>query len=62
VINLEEQLQQADGLASQMDILAPKMATLILRRQKHAHRQFLTAVQTLAIVRRLQSSLAFHAG
>ncbi|HEX4143081.1 MAG TPA: hypothetical protein VHY91_05995 [Pirellulales bacterium] len=48
------QLQQADGLASQMDTCPPKMATLILRRQKHAHRQFMTAIQTLAIVRRLQ--------
>jgi len=48
------QLQQADGLASQMDGLLPKTAALILRHQKHAHRQFLTAVHTLAIVRRLQ--------
>jgi hypothetical protein len=48
------QLQQADGLASQIDALPPKMATVILRRQKHSHRQFLTAVQTLAIVRRVR--------
>jgi len=33
---------------SQLDTLPPKMAALILRRQKHAHRQFLTAIQTLA--------------
>jgi PleD family two-component response regulator len=46
------QLQQADGLAFRLDALPAKMASLILRRQKHAHRQFLTAVQTLAIVRR----------
>jgi hypothetical protein len=30
------------------------MATLILRRQKHAHRQFLAAIHTLALVRRLK--------
>jgi hypothetical protein len=29
------QLQQADGLAAQVDILTAKMATLILRRQQH---------------------------
>ena len=52
------QLQQADGLASQIDGMLPKLATLILRRQKHAHRQFLTAVQTLAIVWRLRPKLA----
>jgi hypothetical protein len=51
------QLQQADGLASQLDALPAKMATLILRRQRHAHRQFLTAIQTLAAVRRLQLRL-----
>jgi hypothetical protein len=33
------------------------MATLILRRQRHAHRQFLTAIHTLAMVRRLQPTL-----
>jgi hypothetical protein len=49
------QVQQADSLASQIDALPTKMATLILRRQKHAHRQLLTAVHTLAIVRRLQA-------
>jgi hypothetical protein len=47
------QLQQADGLASRLDVLPAKMAALILRRQKHAHRQFLTAVHTLAMVRQL---------
>jgi hypothetical protein len=39
---------------SQLDTLTAKTANLILRRQKHAHRQFLTAVQTLATVRRLE--------
>jgi hypothetical protein len=48
------QLQQADGLSSQLDTLPAKMATLILRQQRHAHRQFLTAIHTLAMVRRLQ--------
>ena len=55
-------VQQADGLASQMDGQLPKMATLILRRQKHSHRQFLTAVQTLAMVRRLQPGLVGQPG
>jgi hypothetical protein len=39
---------------SQLDTLPAKTGALILRRQKHAHRQFLTAIHTLAIVRRLQ--------
>jgi hypothetical protein len=30
------------------------MATLVLHRQRHAHRQFLTAVHTLALVRLLE--------
>jgi hypothetical protein len=47
-------LQQADGLASQIDALPAKMATLVLHRQRHAHRQFLTAVHTLALVRLLE--------
>jgi hypothetical protein len=51
------QLQQPDGLASQLDTLPAKMANLTLRRQRHAHRLFLTTVQTLAMVRRLQASL-----
>jgi hypothetical protein len=51
------QLRPADALASQMDALPGKMATLILRRRKQAHPQFLTAVQTLAVVRRLQPSV-----
>ena len=52
------QLQQADGLASQLDTLPAKTGAVILRRQKHAHRQFLTAVQTLVVVRRLQTTSA----
>ena len=56
------QLQQADNLASQIDALPAKMANLILRRQRHAHRQFLTAVQTLAIVRRLRPTLVGQVG
>jgi len=56
------QLQQADGLASQIDTLPAKMASLILRRQKHADRQFLTAVHTLAMVRRLQPVLVGQTG
>jgi hypothetical protein len=46
----------------QLDRLPAKMGSLILRRQTHAHRQFLTAVQTLAIVRPLQPGLVGHEG
>ena len=51
------QLQQADGLALQINTLPPKMGAPILRRQKHARRQCLTAVQTLVMVRRLWPGL-----
>jgi hypothetical protein len=55
------QLQQADGLALQMDTLPAKMAALIVRRQKHAHRQILTAFHMLALVRRLQPGVISRA-
>ena len=48
------QLHQVDGFASQVNRLPAKMRALILRRQKHSHQQLLTAVQTLATVRRVQ--------
>lgn len=52
------QVQQVDGLAPQLGGLPPKMAALVIQRQKHADRKFSAAVQTLAIVRRLLPSVA----
>ena len=48
------QRQQVDGFASQLEKLPKQVGALVLQRQKHARRQFLRAIRTLATVKRLE--------